>query len=76
MRIAYLTHQYFPRHVGGTEVYTRGLARRAKAAGHEVIVITAHDPISRDKALRGIRPSEFERIPLAEIHYSLGTAPD
>lgn len=76
MRIAYLTHQYFPRHVGGTEVYTRGLARRAKTAGHEVIVVTAHDPISRDKALRGVRLSEFEGIPLAEIHYSLGTAPD
>ena len=74
MRIAYLTHQYFPRHIGGTEVYTRGLARRAKAAGHEVLIITAHDPLSRDTALRGVRRSEHEGISLTEMHYSLGAA--
>jgi len=75
MRIAYLTHQYFPRHVGGTEVYTRGLALRAKAAGHEVSILTAHDPVSGDHTLRGVHHTEHEGIPLVEIHYSLGTAP-
>lgn len=75
MRIAYFTHQYFPRHVGGTEVYTRGLARRAKSAGHEVLVLTAHDPVSSDLTLRGVHRTEHEGIPLVEIHYSLGTAP-
>lgn len=76
MRIAYLTHQYFPRHIGGTEVYTRGLARRARAAGHEVLVVTAHDPLSWNRALQGVRRSEHEGIPLTEVHYSLGTAPE
>ena len=33
LRIVYLTPQYFPRHVGGTEVFTHGLAVRARRAG-------------------------------------------
>ena len=43
MRIIYMLHQYFPRHIGGTEILARGLIRRAKAQGHEVLVITCHE---------------------------------
>jgi glycosyltransferase involved in cell wall biosynthesis len=43
MRIAYLIHQYLPDHLGGTEDYTRGLARRAAADGHEVTIISARE---------------------------------
>jgi glycosyltransferase involved in cell wall biosynthesis len=39
MRIAHALGWYFPTSVGGTEVYVAGLARRLRAAGHEVAVI-------------------------------------
>lgn len=74
MRILYLTHQYFPRWVGGTEVYTRGLVRRAVRAGHKVEVLTCHE--ATDPATFGIHRTEFEGVPLVEIHYGLGLAPD
>lgn len=38
MRIAYVVHQFPPHSVGGTEVYTWGLARAIAAMGHEVHV--------------------------------------
>lgn len=71
MRILYLTHQYFPRWVGGTEVYTRGIVRRAARAGHEVEVLTYHEAPAR----RGPRRTEFEGVPLVEIHDALGLTP-
>lgn len=40
MKILYLTHQYLPAHIGGTELYTRSLARRTMQAGHEVLIAT------------------------------------
>ncbi len=38
MRILHVVHQYPPANLGGTELYTQGLARRQTAAGHEVAV--------------------------------------
>ncbi len=55
MRIAYLVHQYPPDHVGGTEVYTHGLASRAQASGHEVLVLTYRESTAN-------RLSDFEPI--------------
>ncbi len=76
MRILYLTHQYFPRWVGGTEVYTRGLVRRAVRAGHEVEVLTYHESPSADPRDYGLHRTEHEGVPLTEIEYGLGMAPD
>jgi glycosyltransferase involved in cell wall biosynthesis len=71
MRVLYLVHQYFPRSIGGTEIYTHGLARRAQAAGHEVRVVATHES-------PGGKPDDFqtetsvhENIPLTEIHFNL-----
>jgi glycosyltransferase involved in cell wall biosynthesis len=36
VRILYLVHQYPPENVGGTELYTRSLARELHRRGHEV----------------------------------------
>jgi len=72
VRLLYLVHQYFPRHVGGTEVYTRSLVRRARAAGHDVEVITYHEAESDF----GVHRTQHEGVPLAEVHYNLSTAPD
>lgn len=38
MRILHIVHQYPPDHLGGTELYTRALAQRQAAAGHDVAV--------------------------------------
>ncbi len=76
MRVAYLTHQYFPRHVGGTEVYTRGLAVRAAAAGVGVEVITYHESPSGDRRDYGVVGAEHDGIPVREIHWNLSVARD
>lgn len=75
MRVAYLVHQYFPRHVGGTEIYVRGLARRARARGHDVLIITYHESPSPDVSGFGICHTRVDDIPVAEIHYNLSVAP-
>jgi glycosyltransferase involved in cell wall biosynthesis len=72
VKILYLTHQYFPRHVGGTEVYTRGLVRRARAAGHQPLVVTCHEIASGDPADFRLEQTAYEGVPLAEIHFNLG----
>lgn len=54
MRILHLVHQYPPDHLGGTELYTRTLARRQAAAGHDVAVFCpeagdgGHEPTIED----------------------------
>ena len=75
MRILYLTHQYFPRHVGGTEVYTRDLVRRVAADGHEAEVITCHEDPSPDPASFHVERAEHEGVPLVELHFNLSVTP-
>jgi glycosyltransferase involved in cell wall biosynthesis len=72
----YLTHQYLPRHVGGTELYTHGLARRAARAGMSVMVATYHESPSGRPADYGTVATEHDGIPVREIHYNLSVAPD
>jgi len=38
VRVFYLVHQYPPEHVGGTELYTRSLARELSQRGHQITV--------------------------------------
>lgn len=75
VKILYLTHQYFPRHVGGTEVYTRGIVRRARAAGHQPLVVTCHEITSGDPADFHLAQTFYEDVPLAEIHFNLSVTP-
>jgi glycosyltransferase involved in cell wall biosynthesis len=74
LKITYLIHQYFPRHIGGTEVYTHGLAVRAQRAGHTVRVISHVESPSLDpidyKAVR----TEHDGIPVTELHHNLSRA--
>lgn len=74
MRIVYLTHQYFPRHVGGTEVFTHGLAVRAQRAGHDVQVITHYESPSLDPIDYKAVATEHDGIPVTEIHHNLSRA--
>ena len=76
MRVLYLVHQYLPRYVGGTEIYTHGLARRAVAAGFEVAVVAYHESPSPSVADFGVVRRTYEGIPVREVHYNLSVAPD
>lgn len=75
MHIVYLTHQFFPRHIGGVEVYTLGLAKHADAMGHQVTVITYHESASGDVNDFGSQQTSHEGLPIIEIHYNLSIAP-
>lgn len=76
MRILYLTHQYFPRHVGGTEVYLKGLVDHAKQSGHEVRVITCHEsPLSEQEDFHTQRII-YDETDVLEIHFNLSVTPD
>ena len=75
MNIVYLTHQFFPRHCGGVEVYTLGLAQRMISAGHTVTVITYHETRSLNHADFGHQHTNYDEIPVVEIHYNLSAAP-
>jgi len=74
LRILYLTHQYLPRHVGGTEVYTRGLALRAQRAGHDVRVVTHVESASLDPTDYGATETLVDGIPVTEVHHNLSRA--
>ena len=74
LRIVYLTHQYFPRHVGGTEVFTHGLAVRARQAGHQVQVITHCESPSVNPSDYCAVATEYDGIQLTEIHHNLSRA--
>jgi glycosyltransferase involved in cell wall biosynthesis len=76
LRIVYLTHQYLPRHIGGTELYTYGLAKRARRAGNFVQVITCVESPHLDSAHYGARHTEHDGIPVTEIHFNLSVASD
>ncbi|MCB9881589.1 MAG: glycosyltransferase family 4 protein [Planctomycetes bacterium] len=64
LRILYVVHQFVPRHVAGTELYTEHLARGMQARGHEVAVFATEayhgEPQStlREKDLTGLRVFE------------------
>jgi glycosyltransferase involved in cell wall biosynthesis len=76
MHIVYIAHQFFPRHVGGVEVYTLALAKRTLAAGHQVTVITYHESPSLNAGDFGPQYTSYQDIPVVEIHYNLSTAPN
>jgi glycosyltransferase involved in cell wall biosynthesis len=73
LKLFYLTHQYFPRHVGGTEVYTRGLAIRAQRAGHSVRVVTAVESPDPNFTLVD---TEHDGVPVTEVHQNLSYSLD
>lgn len=41
MKVAFFVHCFFPEHFYGTETYTLDLAKHYRAAGHEVVVVSA-----------------------------------
>ena len=73
MRILYLVHQYFPRHIGGTEVFTQGLASRMKEANNEVLIVCCHEAQDVANGQVRVEKTEHDGIPLWELHFNLST---
>jgi glycosyltransferase involved in cell wall biosynthesis len=75
MRVTYIVHQYLPDHVGGTELYTHGLARRALAHGHDVTVLTYRETSSNRTDDFVTTPRTLDGVPIRELSHNLGVAP-
>jgi glycosyltransferase involved in cell wall biosynthesis len=75
MRILFLTHQYFPRHIGGTEMVVRGLASRLRERGDEAVVLTYVESESGHLPDLGFRVTEFEGVAVWELHWNLSIMP-
>ena len=65
LKVLFVIHQFLPKHVAGTEVYTAGLMRELKNAGHGVALLTceAHHERRPFERLR----RTFESIPVHEV---------
>ncbi len=74
MHIVFFTHQFLPKHIGGTEVYTLGLAKRVMAAGHSATVVTYQETDSGNPADCGPVFKTYDGIPVVEIVYNVGLA--
>jgi len=72
MKIIYLVHQYFPHHLGGTELYVRGLARRAALCEHDPLIITYVE--SAHKGSPHALPTRVDDLPVIEIHNNYSQA--
>jgi glycosyltransferase involved in cell wall biosynthesis len=68
VRVLHLVHQYFPEHVGGTELYTQAVTRALARAGHQVSVFHR-----RFGAGEGLQVSEDEGV---AVYAAWSAAPD
>jgi glycosyltransferase involved in cell wall biosynthesis len=61
MKIIHALSWYFPQHLGGTEVYVEGLAKRQQLGGHEVAVVAPLAGLAGQKEydFNGIRVFRF-----------------
>ena len=71
MRILLAIHQYFPEHIGGTEVYTHGIAVRLKNLSYDVAVVTYIESPSADPGDFKTEEIFFEGIRIYRISYNL-----
>lgn len=55
---------------------TRGLVKRAKAAGHEVLVLCCHESPDPDPANFHLERTRFDDVPVFELHFNLSVCPD
>lgn len=74
-RVLFLTHQFLPRHLGGTELYTLALARELLGRGDEAQVVTYVESPSADPADFRLARTVVQGVPVTEIHYNLSVTP-
>jgi len=72
VKLLLLIHQYLPEHVGGTEVYLRGIAVRMKEAGHDIHIVSCLE--TSDTAPGNVSLSDLvvEGIPVTRLCFNLG----
>jgi glycosyltransferase involved in cell wall biosynthesis len=73
VKILYVVHQFFPRHLTGTETYTYELARSAKERGHEVSVLCYEHSNLPGVPRRGVLREEYAGIPVTRFCYDSRT---
>jgi glycosyltransferase involved in cell wall biosynthesis len=69
LKILYVVHQFFPRHLTGTETYTYELARAAKERGHEVSVLCYEHSDLPGVPRKGVLSEEYAGIPVTRFCY-------
>lgn len=74
MNILFLCHQFMPEYIGGTELYTLGLARRAQQAGHRVLVAHYAESPSGDPNHFQLEYGDYQKVPTAQIYFNLSLA--
>ncbi len=65
MKVLLVSHNYPPRHLAGTEVYTANLARELIRRGHTVLVFTSEKEVSLPHG--SSREREHEGVPVLEV---------
>jgi glycosyltransferase involved in cell wall biosynthesis len=73
LKVLYVVHQFFPRHLTGTETYTYELARCARERGHEVSVLCYEHSDLPGVPRRGVLREEYAGIPVTRFCYDSRT---
>ena len=68
MKILFVVHQFLPRHLAGTEVYTYCLARSLKDRGHEVSIYTRENGFF-DEALRN-ESTQYDGLNIKTVYFN------
>jgi len=67
LKILYVVHQFFPRHVTGTETYTFELAASVKKLGHRVGVLCCEHGFSEGVPDGGVLRDEYGGLPVTRF---------
>ncbi len=76
MKILYVTHQFFPRHVTGTETYTYELAREMRGRGHDVEILCYEHSTFDGVPKRGILTDEYKGFKVTRFCYDSENWPE
>lgn len=76
MKILFLTHLYPPKHIGGTENYTHGIAKGLVAAGHHVNVLCVEEWAKGKHYWNGYTDDVYETVSVRRLHLNWMKAPD
>jgi glycosyltransferase involved in cell wall biosynthesis len=68
MKILFLTHFYPPRHIGGTETYTHGLAKGLVNAGHQVQVLCVEEWETGAQYWNGFTDDVYDTVPVRRLN--------
>lgn len=75
MRILFVTHQFFPEHIGGTEIYTLGMAERCQNKGDNVLVSYYSESPHASYHHFGLEYGSYQSLATVKIKYNLSVDP-